>query len=80
MLPIERRRQIMKWLKEEQSLSIKALSERLQISEMTVYRDIKPLLDSEDIYRTPGGIACARNPITAVNIVPIAIRPSVMRG
>lgn len=57
MLPIERRRQIMKWLEEEKSISIKELSERLQISEMTVYRDIKPLLEKEDIYKTPGGIA-----------------------
>lgn len=78
MLPIERRRQIMKWLEEEKSISIKELSERLQISEMTVYRDIKPLLEKEDIYKTPGGIAVRVKQIRAANIASIAIKQSAM--
>ncbi|MFF2446093.1 DeoR family transcriptional regulator [Neobacillus sp. NPDC058068] len=59
MLPIERRQQIIKWLDKEGSLAISEISIRLQVSEMTVYRDIKPLLEENVISKTSGGISIA---------------------
>ncbi|PLT31147.1 DeoR family transcriptional regulator [Peribacillus deserti] len=56
MLPIERQRQILSWLKKEDTLSITDISRRLSVSEMTVYRDIKPLIEENEIVKTTGGI------------------------
>jgi DNA-binding transcriptional ArsR family regulator len=56
MLPIERQKQILKWLSEEGNLSIIEISKRLNVSEMTIYRDIKPLLERKKIKKTSGGI------------------------
>jgi DeoR family transcriptional regulator, copper-sensing transcriptional repressor len=57
MLPIERRQQILTWLNHEGALSISEISQRLKVSEMTIYRDIKPLLDERKISKTSGGIS-----------------------
>ncbi|WP_462410607.1 DeoR family transcriptional regulator [Neobacillus sp. Marseille-QA0830] len=57
MLPIERQRQILSWLSEEEILSIAELSKRLNVSEMTVYRDIRPLMEENKIHKTSGGIS-----------------------
>jgi len=59
MLPIERRQQLLNWLKEEGALAIAEISRRLHVSEMTVYRDIKPLLEEKVITKTSGGISLA---------------------
>jgi predicted transcriptional regulator len=59
MLPIERQKQLLSWLKEEGALSISEISKRLQVSEMTIYRDIKPLLTENKIIKTSGGITLA---------------------
>lgn len=59
MLPIERQRQIVAWLEEEETLSIAELSRRLNVSEMTVYRDIRPLLEDKKINKTSCGISLA---------------------
>jgi DNA-binding transcriptional ArsR family regulator len=56
MLPIERQKLILEWLSEEGTLSIIEISKRLNVSEMTIYRDIKPLLEREKIKKTSGGI------------------------
>ena len=61
MLPIERQKQILTWLTEEGTLSITEISKRLNVSEMTVYRDIKPLLEEKKINKTSGGISLASN-------------------
>lgn len=65
MLPIERRQQLLTWLEDEESLAIAELSKRLHVSEMTVYRDIKPLLEEKVIIKTSGGISLA--PISKVS-------------
>ncbi|ULT56829.1 DeoR family transcriptional regulator [Neobacillus drentensis] len=57
MLPIERQKQLVTWLKEEGTLSIAEISRRLNVSEMTVYRDIKPLLEENKINKTSGGVS-----------------------
>jgi DeoR family transcriptional regulator, copper-sensing transcriptional repressor len=56
MLPIERQKQILAWLSKEGTVSILEISKRLKVSEMTVYRDIKPLLEGKKIKKTSGGI------------------------
>ncbi|MDP4108171.1 MAG: DeoR family transcriptional regulator, partial [Bacillota bacterium] len=56
MLPIERQKLILEWLGEEGTLSIVEISKRLNVSEMTIYRDIKPLLERNKIKKTSGGI------------------------
>lgn len=57
MMPLQRKEAIMEWLNEEKTLSIETISLRLGVSEMTVYRDIKPLVEEGDIVRITGGIA-----------------------
>jgi DeoR family transcriptional regulator, copper-sensing transcriptional repressor len=57
MLPIERQKQLLMWLNEERTLSITEISKRLNVSEMTVYRDIKPLLEESKINKTSGGVS-----------------------
>ncbi|MBM7110621.1 DeoR family transcriptional regulator [Brevibacillus laterosporus] len=56
MLPIERRQQILLWLEQEAYLRISEISKRLEVSEMTIYRDIKPLLDQQKVSKTSNGI------------------------
>ncbi|MGB7998658.1 MAG: DeoR family transcriptional regulator [Anaerobacillus sp.] len=56
-IPLERQKQILSWLEQEKSLKIKDISTRLNVSEMTVYRDVKPLIDEKKVIKTSGGIA-----------------------
>lgn len=60
MLPIERQQQILTWLEKEETLSVSQLSHRLNVSEMTIYRDIKPLIDQNKILKTSRGISYIR--------------------
>ncbi|MGN9863706.1 DeoR family transcriptional regulator [Bacillus swezeyi] len=60
MLPIKRRQQILSWIKEEETLRISDISKRLNVSEMTVYRDIKPLTENGQVIKIAGGIALNR--------------------
>ncbi|NHM33644.1 DeoR family transcriptional regulator [Neobacillus terrae] len=62
MLPNERRQQLLKWLKDEGPLSISDISTRLRVSEMTVYRDIKPLLEENKIVKSSGGLSLRNQP------------------
>lgn len=57
MLPIERQQQILAWIEKEGTLRISEISERLAVSEMTIYRDIKPLVEQQKIMKTSNGIA-----------------------
>ena len=64
MLPIERQKLVMEWLQEKGTLSIAEISKQFNVSEMTVYRDIRPLLEENKIIKTSGGISIlpASNP------------------
>lgn len=53
----ERRRKIIEFLDAEASISVKELSQRLQVSEMTVWRDIKELESQGFLRRVRGGIS-----------------------
>ncbi|MDO6654321.1 DeoR family transcriptional regulator [Anaerobacillus sp. 1_MG-2023] len=57
MLPIERKQQILTWIEKEGTLKISDISKRLSVSEMTVYRDIKPLIEESKVEKTANGIA-----------------------
>lgn len=61
MLPIERRKQIEKLITKHQHLKIAELSELLSVSEMTIHRDLAPLVAERKIIKTFGGISCAQS-------------------
>ncbi|UOQ92054.1 DeoR family transcriptional regulator [Halobacillus shinanisalinarum] len=56
MLPIERQQQILTWLELEETLRVTELSKRLGVSEMTVYRDLRPLIEQQQVVKTSNGI------------------------
>jgi len=56
MLPAERKKQIKAWILEKKSIKISYLSEWLGVSEMTIHRDLKPLIEEGLIAKTFGGI------------------------
>lgn len=60
MLPAERQHQILTWLENEKTIAVSELSKRLDVSEMTIYRDIKPLIDQNKILKTSRGISFIR--------------------
>jgi DNA-binding MarR family transcriptional regulator len=60
MLPIERRERIMRLIKERKNLKISDLKEILGVSEMTIHRDIKPLIEEGLIMKSFGGITLVR--------------------
>lgn len=57
MLPIERINKIKNIIKENKTVKISELSEVLNVSEMTIHRDLKPLVDEGIIFKTFGGIS-----------------------
>jgi len=66
MLPLERQEQILTWLEKEQNLRVSEISKRLGVSEMTVYRDIKSLIDQRKIIKTSKGISLPnRSPVAS---------------
>lgn len=56
MLPIERLNHIKKIIHQRKSVKISELSKELGVSEMTIHRDIKPLIEDGVIVKTFGGI------------------------
>lgn len=59
MLPAERQRRIIELVNRKQFIKISELSEELKVSEMTVHRDIKPLIEKGLVLKTFGGITLA---------------------
>ena len=57
MLPIERLNRIKEILKERQNIKISELSDLLNVSEMTIHRDLKPLVDEGLVLKTFGGVS-----------------------
>lgn len=60
MLPIERRECIRELILEHSNLKISELSKELGVSEMTIHRDLKPLIDNGMVIKTFGGISLAQ--------------------
>lgn len=66
MLPIERQRQIKQILEANNTAKISELSHELQVSEMTIHRDIKPFIDQGYLIKTFGGVSLATStPVTS---------------
>ncbi|SES93952.1 NosL protein [Oceanobacillus limi] len=65
MLPAERQQQIKLLIQEKQHLKISELSKTFSVSEMTIHRDIKPLLDQGIVKKTFGGITCGQHENTS---------------
>lgn len=61
MLPTERRIRIKELVSEKKNVKISELSKVLGVSEMTVHRDIKPLVEEGFIVKTFGGISLVQN-------------------
>ncbi|HLR03023.1 MAG TPA: DeoR family transcriptional regulator [Virgibacillus sp.] len=59
MLPVERQNEIRTLIKTKKMLRINELSKQFNVSEMTIYRDIKPLIEDGSIIKTSGGISLA---------------------
>lgn len=57
MLPVERQSKILEWLRREGHLKVSDLSRRLNVSEMTVHRDIRVLVQQGRVLKTYGGIS-----------------------
>ncbi|SFS78254.1 DeoR family transcriptional regulator [Marininema halotolerans] len=60
MLPHERQEQIRARIQELGHVKISQLSAELGVSEMTIYRDIQPLLQEGWAYKVYGGVALAK--------------------
>jgi DeoR family transcriptional regulator, copper-sensing transcriptional repressor len=56
MLPNERRQQIREFIQQHGSVRISDLSEQFQVSEMTIHRDLKPLIEEGVVTKTYGGV------------------------
>ena len=56
LLPIERQQHIKKLLSKHMTMKISELSEQLGVSEMTIHRDLKPLIEQGIVMKTFGGV------------------------
>lgn len=62
MLPIERLQHIKERIQVEKNIKIADLSNDLGVSEMTIHRDLKPLIEEGIVVKTFGGISLANLP------------------
>ncbi|GAA0432989.1 copper uptake transcriptional regulator YcnK [Lentibacillus halophilus] len=60
MLPVERQNRIKDLIKKKANMKISELSTELGVSEMTIHRDLKPLIEEGIIIKTFGGIMLAK--------------------
>ncbi|MFB5660359.1 DeoR family transcriptional regulator [Alteribacillus sp. HJP-4] len=79
MLPIERQQQILTWLEHEETMRVSDISKRLDVSEMTIYRDIKPLIEQEKILKTGNGISLVPQTFVSSNHCSYCHKPSNSR-
>lgn len=61
MLPIERKLKIKELIQERKAMKITELSKAIGVSEMTIHRDIKPLIEEGLIIKSFGGISAVTN-------------------
>jgi len=61
MLPVERLARIKEIVLEKENVKITELSEELNVSEMTIHRDVKQLVDKGFVVKTFGGISLAHS-------------------
>jgi DeoR/GlpR family transcriptional regulator of sugar metabolism len=58
-LPSERQEQILEWLREQHTLSIDTIADRLHVSAMTIHRDLNELARTGMVEKVHGGVALA---------------------
>ncbi|MFS0674517.1 DeoR family transcriptional regulator [Ornithinibacillus sp. 179-J 7C1 HS] len=61
MLPLERQKRIKELVLEHHTMKISDLSKVIGVSEMTIHRDLKPLIDEGFLLKTFGGVTLANN-------------------
>lgn len=59
MLPTARQNQILQWLAEQQTLTIEELTARLNVSAMTIHRDLDALVQAGQVAKVHGGVTLA---------------------
>ncbi|WP_205520150.1 DeoR family transcriptional regulator [Virgibacillus doumboii] len=59
MLPIERQNRIKELILDKHNMKISELSKEIGVSEMTIHRDLKPLIDEGMVIKTFGGVTLA---------------------
>src|SRR5690625_1566185 len=61
MLPVERLHRIKELIQKKKNLKISDLSKELGVSEMTIHRDLKPLVEEGAVIKTFGGVSLAND-------------------
>lgn len=61
MLPIERQNYIKQVIKEKKHVKVADLSQALNVSEMTIHRDLKPIIEEGLIVKSFGGISLVKH-------------------
>src|SRR5699024_2663913 len=61
MLPVERQNRIKSLIQEREHMKISELSQELNVSEMTIHRDLKPLIDQKYVIKTFGGVTLSQH-------------------
>ncbi|MGY0693701.1 DeoR family transcriptional regulator [Virgibacillus sp. FSP13] len=61
MLPIERQNRIRQLVQEKHTIKIADLSKDIGVSEMTIHRDLKPLIEEGIVIKTFGGVTLAHD-------------------
>jgi len=60
LLPVERLQRIKELIQAKKNMKISDLSKELKVSEMTIHRDLKPLVDNGTVVKTFGGVSLAK--------------------
>lgn len=63
MLPVERQEYIKTIINERENIKISELSKLLHVSEMTIHRDIKPIIEEGLIVKSFGGISLVKQKV-----------------
>ncbi|WEG13665.1 DeoR family transcriptional regulator [Pullulanibacillus sp. KACC 23026] len=69
MLPYERRERIKALIRTNQTMKIAELSKELGVSEMTIHRDLKPLVEEGIVVKTFGGVSWVRSESKEVSLI-----------
>src|SRR5690625_5267804 len=65
ILPIERQNFIKQLMQKNHSMKISELSEKLAVSEITIHRDLKPLIDEGYVLKTFGGVTLSKKEVSS---------------
>lgn len=68
MLPLERRNRIKELILERHSVKTSELSKEIGVSEMTIHRDLKPLVNEGVVIKTFGGVAVANKGESEISV------------